>query len=618
MCGITGVFAPEWEASQVEKTVRLMTQAMAHRGPDGEGICVRSPVGLGHRRLSIIDLEGGAQPLSTRDGRFTIVFNGEIYNYRELRADLIQAGEVFQTDSDTEVLLRGFIREKETFLRKLEGFFAFLILDTVSKSLYAARDGYGIKPLYIGKEGKSLFLASEIKALQSVLSHPQKIDPQSLQSYFLVGYSLGFSTLLKGISRLRPGFLWRVNMAGEVSETRFHFPLPSLETSKPTSSKEMRSCLIEAVEKSLVSDVPVGLYLSGGIDSSLIAAIVRRELDLKLESFSVGFPGEPSHDEAPYAQAVATALELPHETISVRPEDFSDLSTLARTLEEPMADPSAMALGRLSELASKKLKVVLSGEGGDELFGGYHRYFWDRWVGRYETFPERLQQAFEWLGVNFGGDRMKRRVGKLRDTLNLPRPVRYASWFSPFLMRDRKELLLKSPEENLSRRYFSKLFQESQSLPGTTQVQWMDLVTFLQDDLLVKADKMSMKNGLEVRPPFLQPKVVEAALGLSENQRVRARTTKPFLREMLRSYLPKSIVDRSKQGFEVPLDKWFRTSYRHLLEEYLSQDAVAQRGLLQWHVVARIRKEHESQQYNHGLALFSLCLLEAWSREFLD
>jgi asparagine synthase (glutamine-hydrolysing) len=615
VCGIVGIVSCSEDSPVDPGTIRKMADSIVHRGPDDEGYFVRPNIALGNRRLSIIDVDGGKQPISTSDKRFTIVFNGEIFNYKKLREELRSQGYPFRTDSDTEVVLAGFARQGSAFFDRLDGMFACLIYDSAENLVYAARDSFGIKPLYTYRSGNFLYLASEIKAIRAVAPVRFEINPVAAQTYFRLGYVVGRDTLVQGLHRVSPGSVLKIRSDGEMIEEPFvNRLLPSTLALRQKLKFNVERTVIEAIGQSMVSDVAVGLYLSGGIDSSLIASVVRREFDQKLDSFSVCFPGEGDHDEGAYAEIVAKELGLPHESIAAGPEDFSDLRQLIRTLEEPMADPSAAALFKLSGLVSKRLKVVLSGEGGDELFGGYHRYFWDRFATRYQNAPWSIRAMGKLAGQVAPPGRFRRRAQKLHESIHLQRHERYAAWFAHFRPG---EAVFKGPRSHAAEKILEGAFAFASPLSETAQVQWVDLVTFLRDDLLPKADRMSMAHSVEARVPFLQASVVEAAFSIPDAARVRARESKPILRAMLRKYLPAQIVDRKKQGFEVPVGNWLRGPLKFLLEQHLSKEAIERHGFLDFTLVSKIVSEHQSGAGDRGLALYSLCLFQAWCEEFL-
>lgn len=617
MCGIAAIVSLNPDRPIDPGLVRKMTSAMSHRGPDDEGYFIRPNVAFGHKRLSIIDIEGGKQPMSTMDKRFTMIFNGEVFNYKEHRAHLETKGVKFRTNSDTEVVLHGFQKYGKNFLDNLEGMFAGVLYDALENKVVIFRDPFGIKPLYSFVEDGLVFFASEIKALGAVIPGGFSMDESVLYSYFMLGYVPGKQTLLKGVERVAPGNCMEIDGDGKRTEESFSSKLSPqyLAVPRSTSQTQLREALISSIERSMVSDVPLGLYLSGGVDSSLIAAIAKKELNRSIPSYCISFPNQISYDESTHAKNVAQKLGIPLNTIVLDPDALKDVERLAEIMEEPMVDPSAMALFHLARAVQPNTKVVLSGEGGDELFGGYHRYFWDSFLSHYQELPALLQKGAEAALALVPSK--KRRLDKLLQTKDLPRHERYFSWFCSYSMKEMKQfegLVDAKPFQSLS----SRIFSFSKALDPVAQLQWIDMVTFLRDGLLVKSDRMSMRAGVEVRVPFLQTNLVENAFALPQDQRTTLFETKSALRNVLKQYLPNDIVARRKQGFEFPLDEWFRGSWKSLLNEYLSDDVVKKRKWFSKSMIDNIKKEHASGQKNRGRALFSLVMLEAWTRKFID
>lgn len=607
MCGVAGIVA-RGTAAPERGAVERMTAALAHRGPDGAGIWCAPRVALGHRRLSVIDPAGGAQPMARGDLR--LVFNGEIFNFRALRADLARGGAAFRTDSDTEVVLAGYAREGVTFFRRLEGMFAGILYDGAADRAVAFRDAFGIKPLYRRDAGGFAAFASEIRALRAD-GGPFSFDRAGLYPYLACGYDPRGGTMLDGVTKVAPGTAVVFDLARGTEDTVVFDD--RLDPRAIPVRTDLRRTLVDAFARATVSDVPVGLYLSGGVDSSLLAAILKREAGQSPRAFCVSFPRDGAFDEAAPARAVAAALGLEIDVIEVDPAGFDDLGALARTLEEPMLDPSAFALGALAAAVRPHVKVVLSGEGGDELFGGYHRYFWDGVANAYASMPRWLRGMDAALLAAIPG--FGRRARKFMATHDLPRGERYFRWFSAFEPREIAAAARADPAGAARFAGFAEAaFSRARSLEGTAVPGWVDLTTFLREGLLVKADKMSMQSGVEVRVPYLQADIAAAGL---RGPRVPAFATKARLRHLLRRYLPSSIVDRPKQGFEFPLDAWFRGPWRPWLDRYLADDAVAARGALPVETVRAIREAHAAGA-NRGRALYSLCMLEAWMREFVD
>ncbi|MCB0308078.1 MAG: asparagine synthase (glutamine-hydrolyzing) [Bdellovibrionales bacterium] len=619
MCGIAAVIALDSNSHLSRNSIESMVSGLVHRGPDDEGYFFHSSILLGHRRLSIIDVDRGQQPMSTPDGRYTLVINGEIFNYKSIRQELIDCGEEFRSSSDTEVFLLGFKHWGVSIFQKMQGMFAGILFDSQISMTYVFRDSFGIKPLYWLRDKNRIYIASEIKSIQKGISRKLQLDHTQIPAYFLMGYVPFGQTLFKGIKKIEPGELISISSKGTITTRSFSRDLdPStLSQSKTSDVSSLRSCLISAVERSLVSDVPVGLYLSGGIDSSLIAAITKRELGRDLQAFSVSFPSDPQFDESITAKRVAQHLDINLTEINVIPDDCRNFRLLARTLEEPMMDPSALALMKLSHETRKEVKVTLSGEGGDELFSGYHRYYWDQLVSLFRAYPNKLQQLTLLIAEKI--PRLASRVRRYNDIIDMPRFQRYFHLFSGFSSDELKKIYKHDPKEAMSlSTHFENLFDDSADLSSQYQMQWIDLVTFLRDDLLIKADKMSMINGLEVRVPYLQTDVVRMAFGFKPKEHLNWYKDKKLLRKQLSAYVPEDIAYRKKQGFEFPLDHWFRTSWRGSVESYLSKDATLHRPWLDTSVIEKIKHDHFALGKNRGRALFSLILLEAWTQEFID
>lgn len=617
MCGIAAIISVNPEKTVDPVSIRKMASAISHRGPDDEGYFIRPNVALGHKRLSIIDVEGGKQPMSTPDKRYTIVFNGEIFNYKQHRAHLEMKGATFRTQSDTEVVMVGYQKYGNHFFDRLEGMFAGVIFDALENRVVVFRDAFGIKPLYVCKEDDFFFICSEIKGIAKVKASAFSMNEKSLYSYFMLGYVPGKQTLVRSVERVSPGNVLEIQADGQVFEVAFSSRLSPkyLAVPREMSEKRLHEELILSVERSMVSDVPVGLYLSGGVDSSLLAAIAKKELQKDLPSYCVSFSNQASFDESSHAKKVARDLGIPFQSIELDPNSFQDIDRLAQVLEEPMLDPSAMALHQLARAVKPSMKVVLSGDGGDELFGGYNRYFWDTFLDHYAELPTTIQRITESTLAILG---LKgRRLQKMIDTKNLPRDRRYFSWFSAY-SRSEMETVASLVDKAFFSRFCENLFEHSKNMDPVAQLQWIDMVTFLRDGLLAKSDKTSMSSSVEVRVPFLQTNLVEAAFALPRQGRVGMFQTKGALRNILKKYLPAQTVERKKQGFEFPLDEWFRTSWKGLLQTHLSEEVVAARPWFSKPMVDRIKKEHADGKQNRGRALFSMVMLEAWTRKFLD
>jgi asparagine synthase (glutamine-hydrolysing) len=589
-------------------------ELLRHRGPDSEGRFVDGVVGIAMRRLSIIDLETGDQPIGSENGNIVCICNGEIYNFVELRAELEGRGHRFSTRSDVEVIVHLYEELGERCFERLRGMFAVALWDADHSRLVLARDRFGIKPLYLAEVAEGFAFSSEVGPLLA-LGAASSLDLQAIGDLLSLGYVPGNASGLEGIRSLAPGtsLAWQ---AGIVRETEFARVEPA--------ALPLEETLVEAVRIHLRSDVPLGVLLSGGLDSSLIAALAADALGAPLHTFTVGFE-EGSFDERPAARTIAAAIRSEHHEVLIRPELAADLPTIVRMLGEPNGDSSAIPLYYVCGAVAETVKVALAGEGGDEVFGGYSRYAWDRYarlIGRFLP-AAALGQAL----VRLPGARARaahrdrkdvvRRAVKLLRHAGLPAPERYFSWFALLSDDAKAELLIGEPEP--SARVFDRSFAEAPSkLTTLGRLQYADLKTMLQKDLLVKADRMSMAHSLELRVPMLDDRVVSAGLALPDREKVRGVETKRAIRRLVEQRLPPEIARRPKQGFEVPIDRWLREDLAPLAKELLSHDRIAARGLLRPDAVERRLSEHLSGDADHGLSLYGLMTLELWFEEVVE
>jgi asparagine synthase (glutamine-hydrolysing) len=591
VCGILGLAA----AGPVDPARVDAVELMHHRGPDGEGRYASGPIALAARRLAIIDLETGDQPLANEAGDVVCVLNGEIYNYRELRSELTAAGHVFRSQGDVEVVPHLYEEHGDAFLERLRGMFALALWDERRGRLLVARDRFGIKPLYLAEVDGALAFASEIRPLLA-LGAGTEPDPQAIADYFAFGYVPGEATGLATVRRLLPGhaLVWE---DGRTRRLEWWRPEPSRDLT------ELDGTLREAVRLHLRSDVPLAVLLSGGLDSSLVAALAASELDEPLNTFSVGF-ADPELDERSHARAVAEAIGSNHEEVVVEARVAADLPEVAARLEQPLADPAAIPLWYLSRAVAGAVKVALAGDGGDEAFGGYSRYAWDPKAARLaRVLPSRaLARALARLPERSGRKNVSRRVLKLLRHADLPEAKRYFAWFS--ILSDETRLALEPPE-----RIFERLFDEApQSLSRLGRLQYVDLRSMLTDNLLLKADKLSMAHSLELRVPLLDHRVVEAGLGLPDRDKVRGVRTKAAIRRLVAERLPKAISRRPKQGFDAPVDRWLRGELRDL-----AGDAIGDLdGLLDARACRRLLDRHLAGEVDAGQQLYALLMLSLW------
>jgi asparagine synthase (glutamine-hydrolysing) len=626
MCGICGKLNFEQDAGVEAGLLRGMLDTIRHRGPDDEGVYVTPQVGLGHRRLSIIDLKSGHQPLSNEDGTVWIVFNGEIYNFRELRAWLLTKGHVFRTHSDTEVIVHLYEELGPQCLEKLRGMFAFAIWDEKTKTLFLARDRVGIKPLYYCRTGKSLVFASEIKAILADPAVPCEIAPEIIDRFLTFLYLPGEETLLKGIQKLSPG--WYLLARNGRTELRqywdLHFPKPSRSLSLRQAEDELLSLLAEAVKLHMIADVPVGVLLSGGVDSTAVLSLAAERADKEINSYTVGFSDPGVTDERPYAQLAATAFGSRHHEMTISASDFLEfLPRYVWHMEEPVCEPPAIAMYYVSKLASQDVKVLLSGEGGDEAFAGYSNYRNLLWLERLKRFLPPFNGAAAWGLAAANSWLHSPRVAKYAPLVNARFPEYYYSRTSdPFHHSENGLGSLYSGDflASIDREHTLQPLRELQAnVRGQHPLNamlYIDTKTWLPDDLLIKADKMTMANSLELRVPLLDHKVLEFAASLPSHLKVHGLTTKYLAKKALRKRVPKSILGRRKAGFPVPYERWLRKELRGCVREVLFDRVTTSRGYFDTSAVRGLLARDESSG-GYSKEIFSLVTLELWHRTFL-
>jgi len=632
MCGITGIIAFN-EVGRIHM-IHLVnaTKALEKRGPDSQGTFVGDRVGLGHRRLSIQDTSyNGHQPMKDPSERYTIVFNGEIYNYRSLREELINKGHTFNSGSDTEVLLRLYIVEGENFIHKLHGFWAFAIHDKETNKVFIARDRYGIKPLYFYHDEDKFVFASELKSLM-IYNIPKKIDYNSLQQYFQYNYIPAPNSIFQNVKKLLPGH--QIEIDGKKVTEKAYYTLPDLKTlEKQTLSysdleAELRKRLIHSVQERLVADVPLGCFLSGGIDSSIIATIASKYAP-NLETFSVGFSDNPFFDETKYALAVAKKNNTKHTVFSLSQKDIYDqLYDVLDYLDEPFADSSSLPVYILCKKTSQNMKVALSGDGADEIFAGYNKY-----LGEYKI---RHPKSVEKLIAKMGGiwkslpksrnDKFSntiRQLDKFSSGFNMSETERYIRWCSYMSATDSLSLFSKNALLNYSESEDkSRTADIIKHFKGETDINTIlrsDIDMVLQNDMLTKVDMMSMANGLEVRVPFLEKDVLEFAMGIPEKYKINHGMKKKILQEAFRKDLPDEIFNRPKHGFEVPLLDWFRGDLRHKIEnEVLSDSFIEEQGIFNLDEIRKLKQKlFSSNPEDTHATVWALIVFQHWWKKYM-
>jgi asparagine synthase (glutamine-hydrolysing) len=624
MCGICGKLNFEKGASVKPALIRAMIDTIRHRGPDDDGVHLASEVGLGFVRLSIIDLSSGHQPLSNENGTVWIVFNGEIYNYRELRSFLLSKGHVFKTHSDTEVIVHLYEELGPDCVQKLRGMFAFAIWDENRKTLFLARDRVGIKPLYYALNQNSIVFASEIKAILADPAISRDLAPEIIDRFLTFLYVPGEETLLKGIRKLAPGhYLLVKNGTTEVRQYwDLQFSKPSTTLSLDDAERELSSLLAESVELHMIADVPVGVLLSGGVDSTAVLSFAKERTDKEISSYTVGFSDSGVADERPYAKLAADTFGTQHHDMTITAADFAEfIPRYVWHMEEPVCEPPAVAMYYVSKLAKNYVKVLLSGEGGDEAFAGYSNYRNIFWLERLKRVMPALNGAVS-RGLGNAWSQSSR-LAKYAPLMNAKFPDYYYSrTSSPYRYSGNAMRALYSAdfERSIDHEYsaepLQKLFSKVKDQAILDQMLYIDTKTWLPDDLLIKADKMTMANSLELRVPLLDHKVLEFAAALPTNYKLKGFSLKYILKRALSKRVPSAILKRKKAGFPVPYDSWMRGDLKGWLSGILLDRETSARGYFRKSTVERLLTENASSG-RYSKELFSLAVLELWHRQFL-
>lgn len=633
MCGIYGVIELRKGRQPDEGVLSAMGQVIVHRGPDDYGHYVGDGVGVGMRRLSIIDLSGGHQPIPNEDKTVWAVCNGEIYNFKELRAWLEARGHVFRCDSDTEVAVHLYEEEGLESFKRLRGMFAIAIWDAARSRLVLARDRLGKKPVYVCREPHRVLFASEIKSILEVSQIPRTLNPQALQEYLALGYVPAPWTLFEKIEKLLPGHYMVVEKGQIRDQEYWDVPATPVEIrSEEEWIERVREKLLESIRIRMVADVPLGAFLSGGIDSSAIVGAMAGMTDQPVKTYSIGFDGGDSfYNELPYARIVAKKFATEHHEIIVRPEIGQLLPALIWHLDEPIADSAFVTTYLVARLASQTVKVILSGVGGDELFGGYRRYLGNHLAEYYNSLPRIIRN--KWLPGLLAAlpqDRHSSLKNYIRyadafvKTAGLNPSLRYMSYVTLF-SSDLQESLLKNgsakglPKGNgYASAIMKSYFDSSSHMTGLNQLIYTDLKTSLADDLLALTDKMTMAASLECRAPFIDHELVELASSMPESVKVRGFTMKYLLKKVVKPWVPDEILHRKKRGFGAPMGSWIRNELGPLMDNLLSERQVSRRGLFNPAVVRDMVAKHKAQKSDYTDHLLALINLELWCRIFMD
>ena len=604
--------------------VRRMSRALSHRGPDGDGIFVSGPIGLGHRRLSIIDLQGGAQPLGSNDGKLQVVFNGEIYNFIELRSELISKGHTFRTRSDTEVIIHGYEEWGIDVVKRFNGIFAFALWDENKQELILARDHIGVKPLYYTTVGKRFLFASEIKALLADVECPKEVDLNSLGQLFSLRYVPSPGTLFRAIHKLPPAHLMVVRSGG-ITIQRFWDWRPTLtEAGEAELIEAYQSLLKDAVRLQMRSDVPVGLFLSSGIDSNALLALMSEQVDRPIHTFTIGFEQGRRSNETDDARSVAHRYGADHTEMIVGPRDYERYyERYLWDIEEPVGNETAAAFYFVSWIASQKVKVVLSGQGADEPWAGYDRHRGVKLSQFYSRLPNRFTDGFVRPLVRrfSSNEKVRRAAESLGESDLLSRFIKIYSFYTS----DMKERLFKpwirqtiSSDGIEAREGLRHLQAEVAGLDALSQMLYIDTRASLPDDLLMVGDKTSMANSLEARVPYLDYRIVEFIESLPAKLKLNGLRGKYLHKKALEKWLPRDTIHRKKKGFANPIDQWLRASMQRYVGDCLLSDGAALRRYFDQDYIRLLVAQHEAGQQNYLRHIYLLISFELWHQKFLS
>ena len=636
MCGIWGIVTNDkLDVLQFEKT----GQILAHRGPDDRGVYINSElipnksgqnsklrVALGHTRLSIIDLSQNAhQPMSNEDGSIWITYNGEIYNFKEIRPVLEKKGHVFRSNSDTEVILHAYEEWGEQCIEKFSGMFAFAVWDDKRKKLFLARDRIGKKPLFYYWDGKFFAFASELQALLS-LNIPKSIDLSAIHQYLTYQYIPAPKSVFKNVFKLPPA-CYLILEKGSLKVQRYwdiDFSKKITVTDERQLSKDVFERLKQSVSHRLISDVPFGAFLSGGIDSSIVVALMSQIMQEPVKTFSIGFE-EDAYNELPYATQIAKLFKTDHKEFVVKFDALNILPKLVRHYGEPYADSSALPTYYLSKMTSDFVKVALSGDGGDENFAGYDRYYALKLMQWFRHVPRHIREASIKVLNIWGESDVKSKMKRLKRFIQgslYPQNYEYLQWMMAFSKDNMKTLYGETMREILIREnpydYLIRLFECSSANDLVEKAMDADIHSYLPFDLLVKVDIASMANSLEVRCPFLDYKFMEFAASIPPEYKLNGRIKKYILKKAFNGLIPEEIFRRKKTGFGVPISRWFRHNLKDYISDILLSRQSLERGYFKPDAIKTLFSEHISGKIDHSPKLWTLLMLELWHREFID
>ncbi|MBN1223122.1 MAG: asparagine synthase (glutamine-hydrolyzing) [Candidatus Aminicenantes bacterium] len=626
MCGICGMFSGKGLGPEAQETTKRMCSVMVHRGPDDEGYYFDTKIALGMRRLSIIDLATGHQPLTNENRTVWVVFNGEIYNHPDLRKELIRKGHTFATKSDTEVIVHLYEEEGEDFVHRLNGMFAIAVWDQKKGTLILARDRLGIKPLHYYSMAGALVFSSEIKSILKT-DYSRELDLESMSRFFTFEYIPAPATIFKGIRKLLPGHMIIADNDGVRIKRYWDIRHTAAEKSRLTEDaymEEIYRLLRESVKRRLISDVPLGVFLSGGMDSSSITALMSEVTDSQIKTFAIGFK-EESFNELSYAKIVAERFGTDHREFVVESNLVKDLvPTLIEYLDEPLADASIIPTYIISKLAREHVTVALAGEGGDELFAGYDTYKAYQVARLYRKVPSLIRNGLVKKIVPLLPASKKRlsfefKAKKFISGIDYPPEISNSIWWGAYNPADKEGLFAAGLQEKIAEDVFAPItthLGNTKAEEMVDRIGYLDLKLYLQDDLLVKSDRMSMANSLEIRVPFLDHTFVNFATSIPGSLKLKGMQTKYILKKSMAKILPREILTRKKIGFDIPLGSWIRHELKDFVTDVLSP-ANMSHGFFDHTYIDRLLKEHVQGAHNHRQLLWPLIIFQFWYDHYM-
>ena len=630
MCGIVGICYRNGQRQVDRGVLDAMCGQIVHRGPDDQGVCFDGPLGMGMRRLSIVDLSGGHQPIGNEDGSIQVVFNGEIYNYPELQKELGGRGHVFRTRSDTEVLVHGYEEWGDELPKHLNGMFGFSIWDSKRRRLLLARDHVGVKPLYLYEDAEKIAWASEIKSLLAIPGLRPELDPAALMDFLSLGYVPAPRTMFRGIRKIAPASIVTLDAGRTQSASFWDLQFGREHRSAEEWCEELRSLVDDAVSRQLMSDVPLGAFLSGGVDSSSIVATMKKLGVSRVSTYSIGFGGEDSfHSELSDAASTAKAFGTDHHEIVVSPKVSELLAPLIRHLDEPVTDTSFLVTYLVSKLARESVTVILSGVGGDEVFAGYRRYLGPRLGRLYGMVPRAMHRSLVLPMVRMlpvdRGSAWKSKVRYMRgflESADRPAADSYQSYVGILSAGEARGLLSPEFAAQVAGHQSTQVADYHRQAPTNdplNQMLYADLKTSLVDSLLAFTDKMTMAVSLEARVPLLDYRLIELAARIPSRLKLKGwKGLKYIFKKAMADRVPDEVMHRKKRGFGTPISRWFRNDLRPLLNEYLSAERIAARGYFRAEAVQKLIDEHLREQADRSEHLLALLTLEIWHEVFLD